>query len=83
VYHLAIQKNFRDLAVATYGRGFYILDDITPIREWSKNLSAQKSGLYPLRPAYRFNFKAANHDGGGAVTGENPPYGASINYFLA
>jgi hypothetical protein len=27
--------------------------------------------------------KGANHDGGGAVTGENPPYGASINYFLA
>jgi photosystem II stability/assembly factor-like uncharacterized protein len=83
VYHLAIQKNFRDLAVATYGRGFYILDDITPIREWSKRLATSKTSLYPLRPAYRFNFKGANHDGGGSVRGENPPYGASINYFLA
>jgi hypothetical protein len=30
---MAIQENFNDLVVATYGRGFWILDDITPLRE--------------------------------------------------
>ena len=84
VYHIAIQKNFRDLVLATYGRGFYILDDISPIREWSKDLLKNKTGLYPIRNAYRFNLKTGIHtEGGSMATGENPPYGASINYFLA
>lgn len=84
VYHIAIQKNFRDLAIATYGRGFYIMDDITPLREWSKNLQQLSTGLFPLRSAYRFNMQNAYHgEGGSHVTGSNPPYGASINYFLS
>jgi hypothetical protein len=84
VYHLAIQKNFRDLAIATYGRGFYILDDITPLREWSKNLQQVSTGLFSLRNAYRFNMQNAYHsDGRSFVTGANPPYGASINYYLS
>ena len=32
VYGIAVQKNFGDLVIGTYGRGFYILDDLTPIR---------------------------------------------------
>lgn len=84
VYHIAIQKNFRDLAVATYGRGFYILDDITPIREWSKNVMNAQTSLYPIRNAYRFAMQTSFHtDGYSMVTGQNPPYGASINYYLA
>ena len=84
VYHIAIQKNFRDLAIATYGRGFYILDDITPFREWSKNRMQLKTSLLPLRHAYRFNMQNAFHsDGKSFVTGSNPPYGASINYYLS
>jgi hypothetical protein len=84
IYHLAIQKNFRDLAVATYGRGFYILDDITPLREWSRQSLAGKNMLLPLRNAYRFAMQNSNHtEGRSMVTGQNPPYGASINYHLA
>jgi len=83
VYHIAIQQHFRDLAIATYGRGFYILDDITPLREWSKQSTSMKTGLLPLRKAYRFNMQNAYHtDGRSFVTGSNPPYGASIHYYL-
>lgn len=82
VYYLAIQKNFKDLAIATYGRGFYILDDISPIREWSKDLTRNKIKLYPIRNAYRFNMKTGIHAEASMSTGMNPPYGASINYFL-
>ena len=82
IYYLAIQKNFKDLAIATYGRGFYILDDITPFREWSKNISNNKIKLYPIRNAYRFNMKTGIHAESSMSTGSNPPYGASINYFL-
>ena len=82
IYYLAIQKNFRDLVIATYGRGFYILDDITPIRVWSKDIAKNKVELMTPRPAYRFNNKPGIHNEGSLATGSNPPYGASINYFL-
>ncbi len=82
VYYLAIQKNFRDLVIATYGRGFYILDDITPIRAWSKELAKNKIELLTPRNAYRFNNKTGIHAERSMVTGNNPPYGASINYFI-
>jgi photosystem II stability/assembly factor-like uncharacterized protein len=83
VYYIAIQKNFRDLVLATYGRGFYILDDITPLREWSKQMVKNKNELYAPRQAYRFNNKTGIHNESSMVTGKNPPYGASINYYLA
>jgi hypothetical protein len=84
IYHIAIQKNFRDMALATYGRGFYIMDDITPLREWSKSIQTLSTRLFPLRNAYRFNMQNAFHaDGRSLVTGSNPPYGASINYYLS
>lgn len=82
VYYLAIQKNFRDLVIATYGRGFYILDDITPIRAWSKEIAKNKIELLTPRNAYRFNNKTGIHAERSMVTGNNPPYGASINYFI-
>ena len=82
IYYLAIQKNFKDLAIATYGRGFYILDDISAIRNWAKNAVKSKIELYPIRNAYRFNMKAGTHAEYTMASGSNPPYGASINYFL-
>jgi hypothetical protein len=82
IYYLAIQKNFKDLAIATYGRGFYILDDISAIRSWAKDASKNKIMLYPTRNAYRFNMKTGIHAEYSMSTGSNPPYGASINYFL-
>jgi hypothetical protein len=82
IYYLAIQKNFKDLAIATYGRGFYILDDISAIRSWAKDASKNKIMLYPIRNAYRFNMKTGIHAEYTMSTGSNPPYGASINYFL-
>jgi hypothetical protein len=83
VYYIAIQKNFGDLVLATYGRGFYILDDITPIRAWSKAQAKNKNELLAPKQAYRFNYKTGIHTENSLVTGSNPPYGASINYYLA
>jgi photosystem II stability/assembly factor-like uncharacterized protein len=82
IYYIAIQKNFRDLVLATYGRGFYILDDLTPIRAWSQGQFNQNKLLAP-KQAYRFNYKTGIHSASSLVTGSNPPYGASINYYLA
>ena len=83
VYYIAIQKNFRDLVLATYGRGFYILDDISPIREWSKQTVKNKNELFAPKHAYRFHYKSGIHSESSMSTGQNPPDGASINYYLA
>jgi photosystem II stability/assembly factor-like uncharacterized protein len=49
-----VQKEFHDLVVSTYGRGLYILDDITPLEQLAKNHSDATVTLFEPRPAYRF-----------------------------
>ena len=82
IYGITIQQNFRDLVLGTYGRGFYILDDITPIREFSAQVQASEAWLFPMRRAYRFRPKISIHGERGGTSGQNPPYGADINYYL-
>jgi competence ComEA-like helix-hairpin-helix protein len=80
VYGITVQPQFNDLVLATYGRGFWILDDITPLRQQGAVTAPR---LFPPRPAYRFRGVAPTvapaYD---PTAGENPPYGADINYFL-
>ncbi len=82
IYGITVQPNFRDLVLATYGRGIYILDDLTPIREFSEAVQREDAHLFSLRPAYRFQDQDAIKSEGGLSTGQNPPYGADINYYL-
>jgi hypothetical protein len=49
-----VQKNFHDLVVSTYGRGLYILDDITPLEQSAKNHSDAAVILFEPRQTYRF-----------------------------
>ena len=83
VYWLTVQEHFNDLVVGTYGRGFWIMDDITPLRELTTERLNQDAHLFAPRAAYRFREitqdASAQNDPTG---GQNPPYGASINYFL-
>jgi hypothetical protein len=80
---IVIQEHFNDLVVGTYGRGFWIMDDITPIRELTPEVLDSDAHLFLPRPAYRFRYITSpmTHRGD-PVTGQNPPYGADINYYL-
>ena len=49
-----VQKNFHDLVVSTYGRGLYILDDITPLEQMAKTRSDSAVVLFEPRQTYRF-----------------------------
>ncbi len=49
-----VQKDFHDLVISTYGRGLYILDDITPLEQMAKNHSDAAVELFEPRPTYRF-----------------------------
>lgn len=87
VYWLEIQERFDDLVVGTYGRGYYILDDISPIREFADEIAGakkkMKAHLFSLGNAYRYHEQQAiKTDGPSPNAGQNPPYGATINYFL-
>jgi hypothetical protein len=83
VYWLTVQERFHDLVVSTYGRGFWILDDITPLEQMDPQVSAAAAHLFPPRDAYRFQEvsqpAAVEYD---PTTGKNPPYGAAVNFFL-
>ncbi len=83
VYWLEIQEHFDDLVVGTYGRGYYILDNISPLRDYVNEVTSEDAHLFPLQQAYRFNDKQAiKTDGPSFNSGRNPSYGADINYYL-
>ena len=68
--------------ISTYGRGFWIIDDITALRALP-DVVGQDAHLFPLRPAYRFRgITAPSTTYDDPTVGENPQYGASINYYL-
>jgi hypothetical protein len=83
VYWLTIQEPSHDLVIATYGRGFYILDNIGPIRESTAEVLSSTVHLFEPRPAYRFHpIASGRNEPNGMSSGRNPPYGADINYSL-
>jgi photosystem II stability/assembly factor-like uncharacterized protein len=83
VYWLEIQERFDDLVVGTYGRGYYILDNISPLREYDMDAQGKDAHLFSIRPSYRFQEKQSiKTDGPSLNSGTNPPYGSDINYFL-
>lgn len=70
-----------DLAIATHGRAFWILDDITPLRQASASIASAPAHLYSPAPAYRVSVPR----GFGRTfrnAGKNPPSGAIIDYYL-
>jgi photosystem II stability/assembly factor-like uncharacterized protein len=79
---LVIKDN--DLVVGTHGRSFWILDDITPLRQLTAEASAQPVTLFKPQPAYRvrWNMGTDTPMPQEEPYGENPPDGAIINYFL-
>jgi photosystem II stability/assembly factor-like uncharacterized protein len=83
VHQLTVQEHFSDLVVGTYGRGFWILDDITPLRLMTPEVVESPVHLFPPRQAYLLGQiegrRAVVND---TSAGQNPPYGAPINFYL-
>jgi hypothetical protein len=83
VHDVTVQERYNDLVIATYGRGFWILDDITPLQQLTPEVSGKTAHLFTPRDAWRFRGAEPPYAPGyDPVTGENPKYGASINYWL-
>lgn len=73
---LAWKEN--DLIVATQGRSFWVLDDLTPLHQLTAEVAAKPMHLYTPRPAYRLPGGATAAPG----MGQNPPNGAVLHYYL-
>ncbi len=76
IHDLVVHEN--DLVLATHGRSFWILDDISPLRQASKESQEAAVWLYNPAPAYRVH--AARGPKDSPLSGQNPPPGAVI-YF--
>jgi len=70
---MVVQPHFNDLVVGTYGRGFWIMDDITPLQQLTDDVLKSDSYLFKPRPAYRM------HDVAGGPSGMPRAF---INYYL-
>ncbi len=83
---VVIQRRENDLVVGTFGRGIFILDDYSPLRELTENFMEQE-GVHlfgPSRPVKWFQLDE-NHsdtDGDDRYTAKNPEHGATLTYFL-
>ena len=73
-----------DLVIATFGRSFWVLDDVTPLRQWSAKVASADAWLFEPQTAYRVR---PGSDEGTPIPfdepqAENPPTGAVLDYFL-
>jgi len=83
MYWIDIQEHFNDLVLGTYGRGIWILDDISPFQQINKSIIEKDMHLFNIKPSYRFhNVTSSLQMFPEASTGSDPPSGASINYWL-
>ena len=81
---MVIQEHFNDLVIGTYGRGFWILDDISAIQQLTPEVVASDAHIFNPRAEYRFRPTVPPYASGQEpVAGQNPPYGASIDYWLS
>ncbi|MBU2492076.1 MAG: glycosyl hydrolase [Bacteroidetes bacterium] len=88
VMSLTIQERENDLVVSTYGRGVYILDDYTPLRNLTKETLMKEAFIFPIKdaqmfiPSDPFGFPGIGFMGTGFYAAPNPPIGAVFSYFI-
>ena len=88
VKDLAIQTREGDLVLATFGRGFYILDDLTALREARPEQLEEKAHLFGLRPALAYvpsvplGGPGKSFQGDSLYLSPNPPFGANFTYHV-
>ena len=72
-----------DLVVATQGRAFWVLDDLSPLEQWKEDIASAPVHLFHPRPALRIAHRGFGEGGPRGAVGENPPGGAIVDYWLA
>jgi len=84
-----IQERENDIAVATYGRGFYILDDYSALRNVKPTLEEKKDIIFPIKtglmyvPSHPIGWRKKGHLGDDLYTADNPEFGVGFTYYIA
>ncbi len=88
VRDLSIQKRENDLVVGTFGRGFYILDNYSPLRLLKPEMLKQDGLLFPVKDALMYiqsqplGGRGKSFQGESFFTADNPPFGTTFTYYL-
>ncbi len=88
VRDIEIQRRENDLVLATFGRGFYVLDDYSALRSINDAALEAKAAVFPVKDALLFvpnlplGLRGKGHLGSSYYNAENPPVGAVFNYWL-
>jgi len=88
VRDMLIHPREGDLVIATFGRGFYVLDDITPLRQMKPEATQQSAALYPVKDALMYIERhplggpSKGFQGDAFFTADNPLYGAVFTSYL-
>jgi photosystem II stability/assembly factor-like uncharacterized protein len=83
VKDMVIQERESDLVLATFGRGFYILDDYSPLRLLSKELLDSNAYIFPVKDALMYTFKREKYGQGSTPWfAPNPDFGAIFTYYV-
>jgi photosystem II stability/assembly factor-like uncharacterized protein len=80
VHDLVVKDN--DLVVATHGRAFWILDDLSPLRQFTDDVAKKNVYVYAPGTTYRIQAGDSGEHHPSKRTGQNPPPGAVIYYYL-
>jgi hypothetical protein len=80
---ITIQRRENDLVAASFGRGFYILDDIAPLRKLTPGLLEEDAVLFDVKDAWLYQPKSVTvSPGASEYRAENPPFGAVFTFYL-
>ncbi len=88
VTEIAIQERENDLALSTFGRGIYILDNYSPLRTVSSDILAKEAYVFPVKDAAMYiprmplGGTGKSFQGDAFFSAENPPFGATFTYYL-
>lgn len=86
---VAVQRRENDLALASFGRGLFILDDYSPLRSCTPETLGKDAHIFPVKPALRYipssrlgGLKGRGWMGASYFAAPNPPFGAVFTYYL-
>ena len=83
VYDIALQERESAMVLATFGRGFYVLDDFSPLRELSHELASRDAHIFKVKDANMFvQTSSKGNQGSTYFLAKNPEFGATFSYYL-
>lgn len=88
VRDLEIQRRENDLVLATFGRGFYVLDDYSPLRNLKQEVFDKEAVIFPIKDSWMFlpnkplGLRDKGHLGSSYYAAANPPVGAVFTYWV-